>query len=474
MSDLSNPLNETKTPVQKSKAKNYALALTLASGGFYFGYYVGILNPMGELMLKKIYNQTDQQEIDSTSGLLNNLFSLGALAGVLLAGLLADKIGRRPVMYMTDAIALLCSVLFYLQTLPLLMVGRFVSGAVAGLYTSVGAIILSELMPNAVCGFANAFAYSILTLAILLAYAVPFAFEESTMVEHCRLIMAFPVIVPIYKVIMTPMLLASDTPKYLYSSSPDKSAAKDRILEAYANIYTAESLDQVVSESISALEQQDARGKPDFMTLVSPAYRARLISGCFVSFAQQVSGINFLIFYSTKLFEAEGIQTARIMTVVIGASNFFGSFIALFAISRFGRKFNIVWGSLFQGLGFLLLLIGFQGKLFIVEAIAVVVYMMFFAVGLGGSQMAYISEILPPLGVSISGAIQWILTAAIAQSLLTLMTAFGPTTMILFFTSACFLFFFTLDYLMIETKDKTSEEIARDFQNKSYKFLDFK
>lgn len=476
MADFSDNMQKPmidKVPVQKSAGKNYLLALTLSSGGFFFGYYIGILNPIGDLMLKQVYNKTEKSEMDSLNGLMNNLFSLGALAGVILAGFIADKFGRRAGLYFGDIMALLSVALYYLQTIPTLLSARFASGCTSGLYVSMAAIVISELVPNKVAGFSNAAGYSVLTLAILLSYLVPFFFDESTLVNHCRLFLIFPVFIPIYKLIMTPMLLTTETPKFIFSNEPDANRAKEKITEAYANIYAAESLDAVVEESINSLEKQSSEGKPDLMAMFSPRYRARLISGCFVSFAQQVSGINFLIFYSTQLFEASGKDTARNMTAVIGASNFFGSFIALFAISRFGRKFNIVWGSLFQGIGFLLLFIGFKGDIFIVEAIAVVIYVVFFAVGLGGTQMAYISEILPPAGVSLAGVVQWVLTAAVAQSLLPLMTAFGPVTMILFFTSACFVFFFSLDFLLIETKDKSSDQIARDFENKKYKFLDF-
>ena len=176
--------------------------------------------------------------------------------------------------------------------------------------------------------------------------------------------------------------------------------------------------------------------------------------------------------YSTELFKKVGKD--KVMTLVIGLANFIGSFVAMAVISRLGRKFNIVFGSLFQGVGMLLLFIGFQMKEFSLLAGAVVIYMLAFAIGLGGSQMAYLSEILPPKGISIACAVQWIMTAIIAQSLLTLMTAFGANTLMIFFTAACFFFTFSLDYLMIETKGKTSEEVARDFKERKYRIFDFK
>ena len=162
------------------------------------------------------------------------------------------------------------------------------------------------------------------------------------------------------------------------------------------------------------------------------------------------------------------------MTIVVGLSNFIGSFIALYAISRFGRKFNIVWGVLLQAVGFLLLYIGYKQNEFWIQALSVVIYIVFFAIGLGGSLMAYLSEILPPVGISIALAVQWLVTALIGQFLLTFVSTFGAPTMILFFASACLFFFFSLDYLMIETKGKNEDTITRQFENRTYRFLDFK
>ena len=244
------------------------------------------------------------------------------------------------------------------------------------------------------------------------------------------------------------------------------------MIDAYSHIYAVETLQEVTTQAMNSLERQDIDGKITFTTLFTKKYRSRLFSGMYLCFAQQMSGINYLIFYSTELFKASGKD--KIMTVVIGCANFFGSFIALYAISAFGRKFNIVWGSLGQALGMLILFVGFKMNEFWVLAAAVIIYICTFAIGLGGSQMAYISEILPPLGVSISCSVQWIMTAIIAQALLPINSAVGPNAMILFFTGACLFFFFSLDALMIETKGKTEDDINTDFEEKQYKFLNFK
>ena len=284
--------------------------------------------------------------------------------------------------------------------------------------------------------------------------------------------MAFPVVIQILKMILMPFYLRSDTPKYIYQNLEDKTQAKEQILKGFSFIYDEKDVESVANDAINFYEQQESKGTVGFSSLFSGSLRTRVISGVYLTFAQQISGINFLIFYSNDLFKSSGKD--KEMTIVVGMSNFIGSFIALYAIGKFGRKFNIVWGVLMQCVGFILLYVGYSQNEFWIQALSVVIYIVFFAIGLGGSLMAYLSEILPPAGISIALAVQWLVTALIGQFLLTLVNAVGATTMIIFFASACLFFFFTLDYLMIETKGKNEDTITRQFENKTYKFLDFK
>lgn len=457
---------------------NYTLALVLALSNFWFGYEIGIFNPVGDKMLIAKYGYEEGTEGDAKSkrdtilGLLNNVFSVGALFGVLMAGPLADKLGRKPVTYISDLLAILCAALFFVVQIEILMIARFMAGIVAGLYNAIGAVILAELMPNTVSGFGNALGYVFITLSILTTSCLPLIFGDDILITHCNYFLMLPGFVPLVKLLTIPFLMKSDTPRYIFNSNVDKARARELIADAYSHIYEADYIQNIADETVTNLDQQELTGKITFSTLFTPKYRARIFSGVFLCFAQQMSGINYLIFYSNELFKKSGKE--KTMTFVIGLANFVGSAVALYAIRRFGRKFNIVFGSLGQALGMLLLFLGFKFDSFPILACSCVVFVWSFAIGLGGSQMAYISEILPPIGVSISCSVQWIMTAIIAQVMLPADRVFGSTVMILFFTVMCTLFFFTLDYLMIETKDKSEATINSDFENKSYKFLNFK
>ena len=96
-------------------------------------------------------------------------------------------------------------------------------------------------------------------------------------------------------------------------------------------------------------------------------------------------------------------------------------------------------------------------------SVSVVIYVVVFAVGLGGSLNAYLSETLPPLGYGLSLSMQWIVTALVGQFLPNLMESFGPTTLMICFAVIGISLFFILDYLIIETKSLFQDPSNRNF-----------
>ena len=461
-------------PEQLNKKLNYGIAIVLGSGGFYFGYYVACFNPFEKPILEGELGYVLGTDSEKTMiGLVNMLFAVGAMVGVLFTGALADRFGRRPLLIFGEVLALLCVIPYSIANIYSLLFARFISGAVAGVNSSIFSIMMAEMLPNSVCGFGNGFSYFALTLAILISYLTQNIFNYDQMVQNWRLLLLWPAIISLLRLILFPIYIRTDTPKYLYNSAPNSQAGELAVRRAYGLIYSQRSVDAVASESIALYEKQKTAGTVSVGTLFGPQYRKRLFSGCYVAFGQQVSGINFLIFYSTTLFNELQDGLGKTMTLVVGICNFTGSIIVIYLISRLGRKFNLVMGPLFQSIAFFILYIGYIQKTIWILIVSVCLYIISFAIGLGGTETAYIGEILPPAGVGLALAVQWIMTALIGQFLPALISIFGSSTLIIFFAFACLFFFFTFDYFLIETKGKSEQQIITEFESGHYRFLSF-
>ena len=77
-------------------------------------------------------------------------YAVGVIVGLILTGRLSDEIGRRPVLLAGLACAAVSTVLFLVaQDVPLLLVGRMLSGLSAGAFAGTATATLIDLAPEA-------------------------------------------------------------------------------------------------------------------------------------------------------------------------------------------------------------------------------------------------------------------------------------------------------------------------------------
>src|SRR5215467_16171479 len=143
------------------------VAIIAAIGGGLFGYDTGVIS--GAIL----YIRKDFPIEAATEGLIVSAVTVGALAAAMIAGVLADRGGRRLTNIAAGVIfataSLLCVVA---NSVPTLIAGRFLVGCGIGL-TSVGApMYIAEVSPARVRGtFVSLFQLAV-TVGILLSYVV--------------------------------------------------------------------------------------------------------------------------------------------------------------------------------------------------------------------------------------------------------------------------------------------------------------
>lgn len=456
-----------------SKPRAVTLAVLLAFGNFYAGYCGGIFNPLAKPMLYNVYQldpEKDKDKVAFLEGALNAFFSFGGMTGAFATGALANLMGRRNLLYLSELIALLNCLLYITKGIPFLLTARFISGVVSAM-ANIGFIIISELLPNRISGFGNTIGYIASTSAMLLGFATQNILSKDQMVDNWRYLLTATAIVSILRLIMLPFFLKTDTPKQAFLSGTNLNAY-ERVHSVMSTVYTPKDAHIAATEAMATFNKQAEESSVGIGSLFKAGNRMRLFSGCFLAFAQQICGINFFIYYSTAIFDSIN-KSGKTMTLVIGISNCLGGFIAMALVGRFGRKFNIVWSCLVQALSLAALLVGIEYSNILLLTASACVYITSFAVGLGGTYTAYLCEILPPSGVGLAVAIQWIFTAAIAFSVPILNRTFGQFPLLSFFAATCLILFFCLATWTIETKGKKEQQIIDKFRNNTLKPFDF-
>ncbi|MDR3663845.1 MAG: MFS transporter, partial [Mycobacterium sp.] len=85
-----------------------------------------------------------------TTTVIFSAYAIGVLAALLLFGRWSDAIGRRPVLIAGAIAAVASAVVFHnADSVPLLLVGRLLSGLSAGIFTGTATAAVVESVPEA-------------------------------------------------------------------------------------------------------------------------------------------------------------------------------------------------------------------------------------------------------------------------------------------------------------------------------------
>lgn len=105
--------------------------------------------------------------------------------------------------------------------------------------------------------------------------------------------------------------------------------AKNKVMKTLSKIYDADDLDDVYDYTIKQYQIKTKKSNPSFVKMFSRTYIRQTISGIMLQTMQQLSGVNFFVFYSTKIFGNVGVN-GDIANIVLQASQFTGGFICMF------------------------------------------------------------------------------------------------------------------------------------------------
>ena len=150
-------------------------AAITALGGLLFGYDTGVVSG-ALLFLKKDFGglSSFQQE------LVTSLLLVGAVAGALTAGRLADRIGRRITVLIT-ALVFIVGVLLvaFSPTYPVLLIARIIIGLAVGSASTIVPLYIGEVVPPRVRGGLVSLNQLAVTAGILVSYLIDYGLSDS-------------------------------------------------------------------------------------------------------------------------------------------------------------------------------------------------------------------------------------------------------------------------------------------------------
>ena len=435
----------------------YLAAAVSALGGILFGYDIGVISG-AILFIKNAFSLSPGLEEIVVSSIL-----LGSLGGALAGGSLADRFGRRRLLVGTAIVFGVGAVGAALAPdTAWLIAARVLAGAAIGIASFVSPLYISEIAPVEVRGKLVSINQVALTGGIVISYLVDYAFAGAQAWRWMFALAAIPAAVFAVGLIFIP-----DSPRWLVGAG--------HVSQARAVLKRIRAPRRVEAE-LSDIRHSAAQQKAHWSELFNPLLRVPMIVGVGLAIAQQITGINTVIYYAPTIFRAAGMSSASVAilaSVGVGVVNVLLTLVAMQLIDRVGRRPLLLVSLAGMALSLFVLGLGFSlpqlsANLGWIAVVGIMIYVGSFGVGLGPVFWLMLSEIYPlrirGRAMSIGTAANWVTNLVVAVSFLTLTQRLGkPATFWLYgvVSVAAWIFAF---FLVPETKGKSLEEIEEQWR----------
>jgi MFS transporter, SP family, galactose:H+ symporter len=466
--DMAGHYQAANTPTAKKHSTLTTFVIVVASiaaiGGVLFGFDTGVISG-AILFIVKEWQLSHRMAEWATSSVL-----LGAVLGAIAGGVLGDRLGRRrSIIWSTWLFIIGTVVVSFAGGMTEFVIGRLLIGAAIGVASFMVPLYISEVAPAEARGAMVSLNQLAVTLGILVSYGVNFAFAADA---NWRA-MFFVGIVP-GLVLWLGMLAMPESPRWLVSAA--KRGAASRVLQ---KIRDTEDVANEVAEIEAAIRVESSGRMADLFTA---NLKLPLIIGIGLAVLQQVTGVNTVVYYAPAIFKGAGLgsDTAAIAaTVGLGVVNVAMTIVAIYLLDRVGRRPLLLWSAAGMSVALLVLAAGFAfgrsadegGFLGAVTGLSLMVYIGFFAIGLGPVFWLIIAEIYPiklrAVAMSVATVANWAANFVVAATFLTLAEAVGKGGIFALYALMGVLTWAFVWRLVPETKGKTLEEIETFFAGRA-------
>ncbi|CAH2102608.1 unnamed protein product [Euphydryas editha] len=433
------------------------VAFAVSMGSFINGFSAGYTSPALPSM-----NETLAITEEENSW-IGGLMPLAALVGGVAGGPLVENVGRR-LTIMGTALPFFMGWMLIANAINvnMVLVGRALCGICVGIGSLAFPVYLGETIQPEVRGSLGLLPTAFGNTGILLAF---FAGAYINWSHLAFLGAALPV--PFFLL----MILTPETPRWYISKGRTEDAKKALQWLRGKNINT----DKEMRELTHSQAESDLTSSGNaFGQLLSRKYLpAVLISLCLMLF-QQLSGINAVIFYASKIFKMAGSTVDKnVCSIIIGVVNFISTFIATAIIDRLGRKMLLYISSV----AMIITLVILGSYLYVLEAgtdvsnygwlplACLVIYVLGFSIGFGPIPWLMLGEILPAkirgTAASLATAFNWTCTFVVTKSFHNIIAAIKMYGTVWLFAVLCLMGLIFVIFFVPETRGKSLEEIEK-------------
>lgn len=455
-----------------NKSFIYFICLVSAMGGLLFGYdwvVIGGAKPFYELFFG-ISDSPLMQGVAMTTALV------GCLIGAMVAGAMADKYGRKPLLIISAVLFTVSAVATGIfNDFAMFNIARFIGGIGIGIASALSPMYIAEISPANIRGKLVSLNQMTIVLGILgaqianwlIADDVPVGYTADEILASWNGQMgwrwmfwaeAVPAVLFLLLAFFIP-----ESPRWQIMKGMEQKATKT-LRNIGGEQYAASEIGLIKTSAIADANKE----KGGLKTLFTRKYAAVLTLGVIVAVFQQWCGTNVIFNYAQEIFSDAGYSVGDVLfnIVITGVANVIFTIVALFTIDRWGRRSLMLFGSISLAVIYLILgtcyhfhITGFFMVILVVAAISA------YAMTLGPVTWVLLAEIFPN---RVRGVAMATCTFALWTGCCTLTFSFPPMNAALgssgsfwIYSVICFCGFAYLSRRCPETKGVSLEELEK-------------
>ena len=342
-----------KTDLPPVRFTGYVMLISFISALASFLFGVDTANIAGAILFIEAEFHLTQVQIEFIVGAT----TLGAIFGGFGAGYLSDRVGRKWVTLSSSVIFIAGALVIALaNSYEVLLLGRLVVGIAVGLASMIVPAYLAEISPKELRGQLVTVNVLLITGGQLAAYIVSVCL--ASVPNGWRIMMGLAAIPAAIQLIGMPLL--PESPRYLFAKG-DRDGAR-KILQRIYGVRNDPDGSRVEAELDSidcALKETQGASYRD---LFKRENRIPLIIACGLQALQQFTGFNTAMYYSAAILKMAGFKEAKdavAFSLLVAATNFIVTIVALKIIDRVGRRKILLYTVALMTCGLVLLGVAF-------------------------------------------------------------------------------------------------------------------
>lgn len=415
------------------KLNIYFITIVITLGGLLFGYDTGVINGT-QFYFSKYFELTGWMK-----GFIVSSALLGALVGAAGAGLLSKSIGRKKSLIIA---AVLFSISAWGSGLPsilpesisLMVFFRILGGIAIGVASMNAPMYIAEIAPAAKRGKLVTYYQMAVVVGFFIVFLVTYfignGLSESENLEYGWKYMFWSELVPALLFFIL-LFKVPQSPRWLMIKGKEDKA-KNILIRIHGEEIANTEFNEI-KESI----QKEGRAAKD--SIFKKSLFPIVVIGTVISVLQQFTGINAVLYYGADIFEQAlgfGQEDILAQQILLATVNLLFTFVAMFAVDKYGRKPLLIIGGFGMLIGFLIM--GFTLFLSdysqvnaaglptisstegIISLIGILLFIASFAMSMGPIVWVLLSEIFPnrirSAAMSVAVAAQWLANYFVSQT----------------------------------------------------------